>query len=203
MRDDRLFLHVDYTFGPIDIDGNLKDAKYPVAPRGLASFRDFVGGELEGVYFFNMADETLADTTELLYLITMSQKVKPVRCMALVKVATANALWTGICKYAKDIYFLQGKVLQNDGQPYSIPLALVIFYGELRGSPMVFTLNVDELPPCEGEFNRKQLLYVRHLENSQATAPKPVAREKPAAKEKPAAREKAAGKKASSPPSPR
>lgn len=171
MRDDRLFLHVDNLFGPIDFDGNLRDGSYPVAPQGLRSFRDFVGGELEGIYFFNMADESLVDTTELLYLITMAQTVKPMRCIVLCKVATANPLWTGICKYAKDIYFLQGKVLQNDGTPYSIPLALIIFYGELRGSPMVFTLNVDELPSCEGEFNRKQLLYVRHLENKKRPAP--------------------------------
>ena len=168
MFDDRLFLHVDYKYGPIEADGNL-NPNLPNASRGLAHY-DYTPDLLtDNIAFFNMADESLADTLHLIQKIAQAQKKKSSRKIVLCKVATTSECWRAVVDHGKDIIFLQGKVLDSTGQPYPYTLAIVIFYGELRGSPMVFTLNVDQLEPADG-FNRKAMLYARHLESKRVTS---------------------------------
>jgi hypothetical protein len=163
MFDDRLFLHVDYKYGPIEVDGNYNPSIL-IAPQAMRHGDYTPDLATDSIALFNMADESLEDTLHLIKKIAQAQKQHASRKLILCKVATTSECWRAIVDHGKDIIFLQGKVLDSTGKPYPYPLALIIFYGELKGSPMVFTLNVDSLPPSDG-FNRKAMLYARHIEN--------------------------------------
>lgn len=162
MRDDRLFLEIDTRWGPLTLDGNV-NLEQPMAHRACkhSDFTADVG--LGQCCFFNMAAESLEDTLTVAKKIMEMQLKKPARCVLLCKVSTTSPLWKFIVSHAKDIFFLQGRVEEG---VYRTALALVIFYGEVKGSPMVFTLDVDALEAPPVEFNRRRLLFMRAQETN-------------------------------------
>lgn len=167
MLDDRVFLYIDNRFAPAELDFNFTTIARAFAPKGMQlsefSAEQVMQQKLLGqTLFADLSSESLDVTAAIVDEVVKLQDLskKPTRVILIVKAVTTHAAWATIISDAKDIIFLQGKIRGNAG---SVPLAIVVFYGVIKGCPMVYTQNVEQLEEL-GEFSRVQLLYSRHVQ---------------------------------------
>lgn len=167
MRDDRLFLFIDNRFAPAHLDFNYTTKDRAFAPQ-VMRLEDFSAAvikehkRLGQTLFADLSECSLDETQRVVQEAVKLQEMsdKPTRVILIVKAVTTHPAWVTIIKECKDIIFLQGKIQGSAG---SVPLAVVVFWGEIKGCPMVYAQNVDALEDM-GSFSRQQLLFSRHTQ---------------------------------------
>lgn len=158
MASDHLLVHIERQYGVITLDGIDKDPSTAHSP----FYIDFLNADPKSLdkqrVFLDLSHLKISEA--LPYIEKSADLSLNKTCKAqvfvLLKSFTSSPAWVIVCKRAKTILFLNGKGSIVTGNQ---PTALVHFAGEIKGSPMVNTINLDTIDVVPEDFDRKRHLY--------------------------------------------
>jgi hypothetical protein len=154
MRDDKLFFHAEHHWGVFDMDVRYKGQAHAFATRAVNE-ESAMEEEWEGRVWADLHDANIGTVTAYMQKAVATPSCK---CVFLLKARPDTEAWHSfVIKYARAIYYLRGHVESDTSARLGVPLAIVEFYGTVKGSSLTYGWNTATMddPPFE------RLAYLR------------------------------------------